>query len=625
MRLRRQLTLLSLLALCVTIGGSVFAADDMPPPKSAPRTKVQQQKLSVEESKGNRIITGTAQAVDAERIKVADTELRLFGVVMPQQAAPHGGDARAALEKMFAGETVTCRIQERDKSWKLLGTCRTSQHEDVSLALLQQGWAVVARGTVQQTNFADLYLAAEAKAQLQKLGMWMPEVKPEVAATSAPAAVAPTPTPAKVETPPAVKEPPVAEKSEAAKAAVPAPVMPSQQPQVPAMQIANTATAAALPAPMVTQILEPSPVWLWFAGLTPAAVMILFALGQIALRRYEYQQERKALAAALRGELMAARAICVSRADTLGYGTEASSRLSTLWPRLRSSVYQAYVGRIGLLGPDLARRVSSLYGQFSDYAQFYAVRPQADIAGKIDPASVRQTLFTIIDHIEDTLNNLQRVEASGNSLSRFVSRKAATAASRPQRLNEKSRIDNPDYIDAEIVEDNGIIRAVAGPKRQPKAAPNLAAPRAITNPDDKADERSEARAADDAIIASAKPARTAEAAPKAKAAAVTPPAEQPVMAQETLAIMTAAHQALHEADELGDEEVDEAALDDEDAMMLAMAPSEPLSPSPVVEKTAAADSGESAPQATDQARPKAKSGNKDDYYDFRSQAIRIAK
>jgi superfamily I DNA/RNA helicase len=44
---------------------------------------------------------------------------------------------------------------------------------------------------------------------------------------------------------------------------------------------------------------------------------------------------------------------------------------NTNWPRIRSTLYQAYVGRLGWLGAELARQVASIYGQASDYASYY--------------------------------------------------------------------------------------------------------------------------------------------------------------------------------------------------------------------------------------------------------------
>lgn len=605
----RSLLLMALVCSAWLSARPALAADDMPAPQKAPRIKVQQQKL-VEEARGNRIVTGLGRAIDAERIKVGDTELRLFGVVIPALNAPHGTEAHAMIEKLLQNETVTCRVQERDKAWRLLASCKTDKHNDLSQVLLQEGWAVVARGTVQDTNFADLYLAAESKAQIQRLGMWaepkLTEAKPDAKTADTPTADAKTMTGAAEK--PAAEKPADADKTNlksppagslpaiaAATAALP-------QLQVPTMlppEVMTTASAAP----------ESAPVWVWFAGFAPMGVMILYSLGQIALRRYEYMQERKALAAALRGELMAARAICISRADTLGYGSEAISKLTTVWPRLRSTLYQAYVGRLGLLGPELARRVSSLYGQFSDYAQFYATRPNAEAAGKIDNATVQQTLFTIIDHIEDTLNNLQQVEASGKAPRRLLpQRQNINRPAGSQRLAEKAQNESINYADANLVEDALALKSLMAPK--PKAEPEAEAKPAPRAEKHVASEASDTQS-DDTIIAT-----------------ILKQGDETKMTADTLATITAEHDAIKAEEEI----VAEMTAPE----VQASAPQAAEQPMPVeraADKTVAASSQPRKSAKNRKPRADGKADEKtgaegeahDDYYDFRSQAVRIAK
>lgn len=605
---RRGLMPHSFLLLALTCGVCFSAlpsqaADDMPAPQKAPRIKVQQQKL-IEEAKGNRIVTGLARAIDAERLKVGDTELRLFGVVIPAMNAPHGNEAHNELEKLLLNEVVTCRVQERDKAWRLLASCKTDKHSDLSQVMLQEGWAVVARGTVADTNFADLYLAAESKAQLQRLGMWaepkIAEAKPDAKADDA---AAKTATGAADKS--AGDKTADAEKTETSKS--------SPAGSTPAL----AAATAALPQLQVPTMLPPEvmttasaapdnvPVWVWFAGFAPMGVMILYSLGQIALRRYEYTQERKALAAALRGELMAARAICISRADTLGYGSEAISKLSTVWPRLRSTLYQAYVGRLGLLGPELARRVSSLYGQFSDYAQFYATRPNAEAAGKIDNATVQQTLFTIIDHIEDTLNNLQQVEASGKAPRRLLpQRQNINRPAASQRLAEKAQSESINYADANLVEDALALKSLMAPK---KAEPEI---------DDKPRTRAE-------------PQSTSEASPADSddtiIATILKQGDESRMTADTLATITAEHDALKAEEEPVIEmpadssatalQTDEAAAQTEPAAEKSVA----ATPRKAVKGRRTRSDGKASDKAG------ADGETRDEYYDFRSQAVRIAK
>ncbi|MGB4101740.1 MAG: thermonuclease family protein [Alphaproteobacteria bacterium] len=438
------------LACVLLLADPVAAAvDDMPVPRSAPRTKVAQQRLDNDPVNSGRVVTGTFKMLEGDKIRVGDTDLRLFGVAVPQQGGTHGPAARAALGRMMAEDGLSCRVLERDRNFRLLALCRSTKIEDIGLALLQQGWALVTRSVVQGTEYADLYLAAENKAQVQKLGLWAPaEVKPaepkaETLTPGASAVVASATAPVVAETVPPVIIPEAKSEPSRAVAAVgvsaPVAAVPASVAVMPAAvkneadanqisDIPNQLPVSDLSRPLPPLSQDQMIEWLWFAGMTPALVMILFALGQIALRRYEYTQERRALAAALRGELLAARAICTTRAEALAYDAEMlNGKASTLWPRLRANVYGAQIGRIGLLGADLARKVASLYGQFADYAQYYSPRNHGDPA-RSDAVGVQQSLFTLIDHIEETLGNLQTVEVTGRVYRPSAAARRAAAA-----------------------------------------------------------------------------------------------------------------------------------------------------------------------------------------------------
>jgi hypothetical protein len=146
--------------------------------------------------------------------------------------------------------------------------------------------------------------------------------------------------------------------------------------------------------------------------LITGLVMLATALGMLAAisiqRVLERRTEIKAIGAALRGELMAARAVCLGRLKTTGEqeGQDVS------WPRIRSTLYQAYVGRLGWLGAELARRVASIYGQASDYASYYD-----NPADETRPVTVpkRQALQTLIHHIEEVLPYLAVIEHNGRA------------------------------------------------------------------------------------------------------------------------------------------------------------------------------------------------------------------
>ncbi len=633
--------------------------DDAPLPKSAPRIKVLQQKLDEEEARGNRVVTGTARIIDAERIKIGDTEVRLFGIIMPQFGAPYGIEARAALERGMAGGGVSCQVMERDRNFHLLAICGTDKTSDIGLSLLQQGVATVARGTVQQTDYAGPYLAAESKAKEQKVGMWAPPApaaeaeKPAMAASAATASASAAQPPA--ETPktsvanvpaaaPPKSEVAAADKvgkndvsdkvgkddaadkgsKDVAREAKDSHIKDGKDKNVPAAEeevIADSyisANAAVSPQEQNMMISL-----MWFAALVPAMAIILFALGQIALRRYEYRKERQILAAALRGELMAARAICATRADMMGQDSDpaaASAKMAAMWPRLRSAVYQAHVGRIGLLGADLARKLTSLYGQFSDYAQYHA--PRAEGQGQRgDAANMRETLFTLIDHIEETLGNLQRVEVTGVVPPMLQgARRVGAAAFRRAIIPTDKEMERLEYVEVEIVEEPAQAEAKSEPEKpQPEKLQNAgtavppagqtAASESLKSPDGASDGK--------AIEDQKSPSEKTD--------------EKIASATAALASVIEDGEALKDALKTGIETAakDESKAEGKNADIVTSLKQSELKLEEKIKADAVSEKSDAPVKSKSEAKPDAKTVSepepKPEYYDFRSQAVNIAK
>ncbi len=131
---------------------------------------------------------------------------------------------------------------------------------------------------------------------------------------------------------------------------------------------------------------------------------IMGIIGAVLFQRWiDKKEELRSIAAALRGELMAARAVCLAR---LG-GGEGEERNFT-WPRIRTLVFQAYVGRLGMLGAVLSRQIASIYGQASDYSAYFEGPRKGDAKNAV--VSKRQALQTLMNHIEEVLPKLARVE-----------------------------------------------------------------------------------------------------------------------------------------------------------------------------------------------------------------------
>lgn len=384
-------------------------AQDMPAPRRMPRTPVSRETIVVQHDPvpTSHELQGPAAIIDGEKMRIGDTDLRLFGIVPPQLAASFGPQARAQLDTLANGQNVSCKIRDRDRDARLLATCRNASGNDMALELLKRGLAVTARGSIAGTELAVTYSAAEQAAQTQKLGLWSVATSaPAVVAPPAPAAVTPALQPVKVESP-AAATPVEAEAKKEDKTA--AHVETPTQAKI-AADLLSQQTQARIDDTFVTTDQEEGffeRYQILIAGLLmlTTALSIIGALWAHKIR--DRRDETKALAAALRGELMAARGVCAGRAKNIV--GEAEDRLA-VWPRIRTTLYQAYVGRLGLLGAELARQVASVYGQSSDYSTLY--NPAAT-TGATHDVPKKQALEVLVKRIDEVLPKLAEIEKTG--------------------------------------------------------------------------------------------------------------------------------------------------------------------------------------------------------------------
>jgi endonuclease YncB( thermonuclease family) len=375
-----------------------------PPPRAAPRTPVNRETLA-ERRAAPRDVTGQALILDGEKLRIGDTDLRLFGIVPPQLSASFGPQARAALDSLIGGQSVSCHVRDRDHDGRLLATCQAANGVDPAQELLRRGLAVAARGSLADTEFAQPYVIAEQAAQNAKIGLWSMTL------------AAPTVSPVSVESPKV--ETPKAEtpKTEAPKAEAPkVDAVPVKATEVqPKTSSATMVPVTTPPGGVVKEAPKPSVespgFFARFQILITGLLMLATSLSIFGAltyhRRMEKRDELKSLAAALRGELLAARAVCQTRIKSIV--TEEDDRVS-VWPRIRSTLYQAYVGRLGGLGAELARQIASIYGQASDYASYYNSFGDSDVA-LVTPK--RQALQSLVSHIEEVLPRLAGIEQTG--------------------------------------------------------------------------------------------------------------------------------------------------------------------------------------------------------------------
>ena len=391
----KKIALASLAALM--LAAPVYG-QEAPPPKKAPRTPVHRQVLPnrSDDTPVTGEMRGTATILDSEKLRIGDVEFRLFGVVPPQLAAAYGPQARAALDELASGQAVNCQIRDRDRDGRYFGTCRVGT-TDLALELLRRGLAVAARGSVAATDLATTYLAAEQNAQNQKAGLWaLAAGAPQVVAVTEPA----KPAPVEVKKPePVAVAPVVAPFVAAAPTVVPVASVPAPLPVV-AAPVVSEKEAQVASSGVVAK----------YQMLISSLVLVggAFAvLGVVVVRaRREKQDETRAIAAALRGELQAARSVCMTRAKAIA--TEEDDRQAA-WPRLRSVFYQAYIARIGFFGAGLARQIASIYGQANDYASYYHSADES----RAFAMPKRQALLNLVHYIDEVLPRLQAVEKTG--------------------------------------------------------------------------------------------------------------------------------------------------------------------------------------------------------------------
>ena len=115
-------------------------------------------------------ITGVAQAIDGDSIRLGTEELRLKGIDAPElmqictvsgKEIACGREARAALRKLLSSGLVTCIGDGLDRYGRLLSYCRI-RGIDINAAMVRDGHAIA---------FGD-YHREEAEAKAAYRGLW---------------------------------------------------------------------------------------------------------------------------------------------------------------------------------------------------------------------------------------------------------------------------------------------------------------------------------------------------------------------------------------------------------------------------------------------------------------------
>ncbi len=120
--------------------------------------------------RAERDLTGVAEAIDGDSLRIAGEEVRLLGIDAPElmqtcqvsgQNIPCGRNARAALRRWLASGLVTCIGSEKDRYGRFLAVCRV-RGIDINAAMVRDGQAVA---------FGS-YVREEAEASAAFKGIW---------------------------------------------------------------------------------------------------------------------------------------------------------------------------------------------------------------------------------------------------------------------------------------------------------------------------------------------------------------------------------------------------------------------------------------------------------------------
>lgn len=124
-----------------------------------------------------QVVIGNAVAVDGDTIDMTGARIRLFGIdaVESEQTCSRSGeawacgqDAKALLTRLIAGKTIQCEQRDVDSYGRMVGVCIAGGH-DLSELMVNTGYAVAL------SDFSSAYVATEARAKANKVGIWASE------------------------------------------------------------------------------------------------------------------------------------------------------------------------------------------------------------------------------------------------------------------------------------------------------------------------------------------------------------------------------------------------------------------------------------------------------------------
>ncbi len=119
----------------------------------------------------------SVHVINSTTLISGDVEISLWGIEKIQAGASiFHLKVRSALEKEVGGKDVLCTVKERYGAQNVRAQCINDQEADLSLFLLQQGYASADRAAVYGSVYERPYLDAEEHARINKRGAWADDV-----------------------------------------------------------------------------------------------------------------------------------------------------------------------------------------------------------------------------------------------------------------------------------------------------------------------------------------------------------------------------------------------------------------------------------------------------------------
>ena len=128
-------------------------------------------------------ISGNANIIDGDSIKIGSKKIRLFGIDAPeikqkckkihfsisfiifQKNYDCGLNSKRALKKKINNKRIFCRIRSKDRYGRILAICYLEK-KDLNMWMVQSGNAIAYK------RYSKRYLTQENEAKKKKIGLW---------------------------------------------------------------------------------------------------------------------------------------------------------------------------------------------------------------------------------------------------------------------------------------------------------------------------------------------------------------------------------------------------------------------------------------------------------------------